>query len=226
MATVSQELLGRLSALLCRKALPHWCRKSCVHRKQKSRRGVTPEGVQPRRLTLQRTPWQGRVVLRLVIRRLLIVGYGTGNAIPDGLAEGVAFFVGEAERFSRPLPLRELRIPPTPTRFWRRWSALVLALLPAAVAQESGGSAVVRRCCLQSTSVRMARQIGAGSIGHAMPIRARSARRFASRSLSAGTGSPCSCGAPNRTPDSATCKPACGTSLPMRPGCRTQVSST
>ena len=36
---------------------------------KKSRRGGTPGGVRPRRLTLQRAPRQGRVALHLVIRR-------------------------------------------------------------------------------------------------------------------------------------------------------------
>ena len=40
------------------------------HRKQKSRRGGTPEGIRPRRLTLQRAPRYGRVALYLVIRQL------------------------------------------------------------------------------------------------------------------------------------------------------------
>ena len=40
------------------------------HRKQKSRRGGTPEGIRPRRLTRQRAPRHGRVALYLVIRQL------------------------------------------------------------------------------------------------------------------------------------------------------------
>ena len=51
-----------------------------VAKNKKSRRGETPEGVRPRRLTLQRTHRQSRVVLHLVIRRTLILTHGMGNA--------------------------------------------------------------------------------------------------------------------------------------------------
>ena len=47
-----------------------WIPTILHHRKQKSRRGGTPEGIRPRRLTLQRAPRQSRVALHLVIRQL------------------------------------------------------------------------------------------------------------------------------------------------------------
>ncbi len=40
------------------------------NQEQENRRGGTPEGVQPRRLTFQRTPRQCRIVLQLVIRQV------------------------------------------------------------------------------------------------------------------------------------------------------------
>ena len=42
---------------------------------KKSRRGRTPRGIRPRRLTRQRAPHQVRVALRLVVRRLLMSNF-------------------------------------------------------------------------------------------------------------------------------------------------------
>src|SRR4051795_2884945 len=42
---------------------------TCVPTEQKSRRGGTPQGIQPRRLTRQRAPQHSRVALCLVVRR-------------------------------------------------------------------------------------------------------------------------------------------------------------
>ena len=48
------------------------CGRSCASKNEKSRRGRTPGGIRPRRLTRQRAPRQRRVALYLVIRQLRI----------------------------------------------------------------------------------------------------------------------------------------------------------
>ena len=55
-------------------------RTSLVAKNKKSRRGGTPEGVLPRRLTLQQTSRQSRVVFRLVIQRPPIIRHRMGKA--------------------------------------------------------------------------------------------------------------------------------------------------
>jgi hypothetical protein len=52
------------------------------HKQQKNRHGGEPEGVRPRRLTLQLAPRQSQVALHIVIRRLLsIIQHGMGKTI-------------------------------------------------------------------------------------------------------------------------------------------------
>jgi len=53
---------------------------SLIAKNKKSRRGRTPAGIRPRRLTLQRTPRKVRVALQLVIRRTFIVRHEMKNA--------------------------------------------------------------------------------------------------------------------------------------------------
>ena len=126
-----------------------------VHRKQKSRRGATPEGVRPRRLTLQRTPRQGRVVLRLVIRRLLIVRHGMENAI----GRHNPGEIGGYDRVTLRVMVAFRRVG------WVSGS-------PGSAAGFAGQSH-----CSQSTSASIARRMGAGSIGQTATIRARSAAK-------------------------------------------------
>ena len=54
-----------------------WISNVLRHRKQKSRSGGIPEGIRPRRLTLQRAPRQSRVALHPVIR--LLFNYTSRN---------------------------------------------------------------------------------------------------------------------------------------------------
>jgi len=70
---------GNESVLLGQGASPS-TERLLVAKNEKSRRGGTPEGTRPRRLTFQPASRQSRVALYLVIRQCIIIRYEMENA--------------------------------------------------------------------------------------------------------------------------------------------------